>query len=176
LSQRHELSGYHSEACPSLILWYKYLQNKYNRRAECRTENAHSRARSNEPPIPKKKPAIPSPAKVKVNGRRDLMTVLGNFMAPMPGEILKMQGEWAHHPKFSAQFKVVHYKSLVPVSVASIEKYLGSGLIKGIGPVMAKRIVKKFEKETLYRRYLKLSSPQMPVQNMRIISIIVLYH
>jgi exodeoxyribonuclease V alpha subunit len=88
-------------------------------------------------------------AKVKVYGRRDLVTVVGNFMAPMPGEILKMQGEWANHPKFGEQFKVVHYKSLVPASVAGIEKYLGSGLIRGIGPVMAKRIVKKFEKATL---------------------------
>jgi exodeoxyribonuclease V alpha subunit len=88
-------------------------------------------------------------AKIKVYGRRDLVTVVGNFMAPMPGEILRMQGEWANHTKFGEQFKVVHYKSLVPASVAGIEKYLGSGLIKGIGPVMAKRIVKKFEKETL---------------------------
>jgi exodeoxyribonuclease V alpha subunit len=87
-------------------------------------------------------------AKVKVYGRRDLVTVVGNFMAPMPGEILKMQGEWANHPKFGEQFKVVHYKSLLPASVAGVEKYLGSGLIKGIGPVMAKRIVKKFEKKT----------------------------
>ena len=88
-------------------------------------------------------------AKVKVYGRLDLVTVVGNFMAPMPGEILKMQGEWANHPKFGEQFKVAHYKSMTPASVAGIEKYLGSGLIKGIGPVMAKRIVKKFEKETL---------------------------
>jgi exodeoxyribonuclease V alpha subunit len=88
-------------------------------------------------------------AKVKVYGRRDLVTVVGNFMAPMPGEILKMQGEWGNHPKYGEQFKVVHYKSLVPASVAGIEKYLGSGLIKGIGPVMAKRMVKKFGKETL---------------------------
>jgi exodeoxyribonuclease V alpha subunit len=88
-------------------------------------------------------------AKVKIYGRRDLVTVVGNFMAPMPGEILKMQGEWANHPKFGEQFKVVNYKSLVPASVAGIEKYLGSGLIKGIGPVMAKRIVRKFERETL---------------------------
>ena len=80
-------------------------------------------------------------AKVKVYGRLDLVTVVGNFMAPMPGEILKMQGEWANHPKFGEQFKVAHYKSLTPASVAGIEKYLGSGLIKGIGPVIAKRIV-----------------------------------
>jgi ATP-dependent exoDNAse (exonuclease V) alpha subunit len=113
-------------------------------------------------------------AKVKVYGRRDLVTVVGNFMAPMPGEILKMQGEWANHPKFGEQFKVVRYKSLVPASVAGIEKYLGSGLTKGIGPVMAKRIVKKFEKETLYHRHLKISSPQLPGQDMRIRSTIIL--
>jgi exodeoxyribonuclease V alpha subunit len=88
-------------------------------------------------------------AKLKVYGRRDLVTVVGNFMAPTPGEIIKMQGEWSNHPKYGEQFKVVQYKSLVPASVAGIEKYLGSGLIKGIGPVMGKRIVKKFGKETL---------------------------
>ena len=60
-----------------------------------------------------------------------------------------MQGEWTSHPKYGEQFRVVHYKSLVPASVYGIEKYLGSGLIKGIGPVMAKRIVKTFGKETL---------------------------
>ena len=60
-----------------------------------------------------------------------------------------MQGERSNHPKYGEQFKVLQYKSLVPASVAGIEKYLGSGLIKGIGPVMAKRIVKKFEKDTL---------------------------
>jgi exodeoxyribonuclease V alpha subunit len=88
-------------------------------------------------------------AKVKVYGRRDLVTVVGNLLAPTPGEILKMQGEWATHPKYGEQFRVVHFKSLVPASVYGIEKYLGSGLIKGIGPVMAKRIVKAFGKETL---------------------------
>ena len=61
-------------------------------------------------------------AKIKVYGRRDLVTVVGKFMASMPGEIFKMQGEWANHPKFGeqfkvSQFKVVHYKSLVPDSV-----------------------------------------------------------
>jgi exodeoxyribonuclease V alpha subunit len=88
-------------------------------------------------------------ARVKVYGQRDLVTVVGNLMAPSPGEILKMKGEWANHPKFGEQFKVVHYKSAVPASVYGIQKYLGSGLIKGIGPVMAKRIVQKFGKQTL---------------------------
>ena len=88
-------------------------------------------------------------AKVKVPGRQDLVCVVGNLMAPMPGEVLNMQGEWTNHPKFGEQFKIVFYKSMVPATVAGIQKYLGSGLIKGIGPVMAKRIVKKFGKDTL---------------------------
>ena len=88
-------------------------------------------------------------AKIRVQGRRDLVTVVGNLVAPTPGEIIKMSGEWTNHPKYGEQFKVVRYKSLVPASVYGIERYLGSGLIKGIGPIMAKRIVEKFGKTTL---------------------------
>ena len=88
-------------------------------------------------------------AKVKVDGQRDLVTVVGNLMTPTPGEIIKMNGEWINHPRYGEQFKVVHFKSLVPASVYGIKKYLGSGLIKGIGPIMAARIVEKFGKNTL---------------------------
>ena len=88
-------------------------------------------------------------ARIKVNGQRDLVTVVGNLMAPTPGEILNMRGEWVNHPKFGEQFKVVEYKAAVPATVYGIKKYLGSGLIKGLGPVMADRIVKKFGKKTL---------------------------
>ncbi len=88
-------------------------------------------------------------AKVKVRGRRDLVTVVGVLMAPMPGEILDMTGEWTRHPKFGEQFKVVEYRTKVPATVYGIRKYLGSGLIKGLGPVMAGRIVDRFEKTTL---------------------------
>jgi len=88
-------------------------------------------------------------AKLKVYGQRDLVTVVGNLMAPTPGEILKMKGEWSNHPKFGEQFKIVQCKTAVPASEYGIQKYLGSGLIKGIGPIMATRIVKVFGKETL---------------------------
>ncbi len=88
-------------------------------------------------------------AKVKVTGRRDLVTVRGVLMGPQPGETLTMQGEWTHHPKYGEQFRVVGHRTAVPASVYGIRKYLGSGLIKGIGPVMARRIVKKFDKKTL---------------------------
>jgi exodeoxyribonuclease V alpha subunit len=88
-------------------------------------------------------------AKVRVPGRRDLVTVVGNLLAPTPGEMLDMQGEWAHHPKFGEQFKVEQFTTQVPATVYGITKYLGSGLIKGLGPVMAGRIVERFGKNTL---------------------------
>lgn len=88
-------------------------------------------------------------ARVRVKDRSDLVTVVGNITSPTPGEILDMFGEWITHPKFGEQFKVRSYKTSVPASVAGITKYLGSGLIKGIGPVMAKRIVAKFGERTL---------------------------
>jgi exodeoxyribonuclease V alpha subunit len=88
-------------------------------------------------------------AKVKVQGQRELVTVVGNLIAPNPGEIINMRGEWTSHPKYGEQFKIVHYESSVPATAFGIQKYLGSGLIKGIGPVMAKRIVQRFGTETL---------------------------
>jgi exodeoxyribonuclease V alpha subunit len=88
-------------------------------------------------------------AKVKVDGRGGLVTAVGNIAAPTVGEIIKMKGEWVHHPRYGEQFKIAHYDTKIPASVYGIGKYLGSGLIKGIGPVMAERIVEKFGKETL---------------------------
>jgi exodeoxyribonuclease V alpha subunit len=88
-------------------------------------------------------------AKVRVYDKKELVTVVGNLMAPMPGEILSMRGEWANHPKYGDQFRIVDYRSVVPASVYGIRKYLGSGLIKGIGPIMAERIVARFGKQTL---------------------------
>ena len=88
-------------------------------------------------------------ARVKVPGKQELVTVVGNLMAATPGEVLKMEGEWATHPKYGRQFKVMHCRSEVPASVHGIRKYLGSGLIKGLGPVMAGRIVKRFGQDTL---------------------------
>ncbi len=88
-------------------------------------------------------------ARVKVSGQRDLVTVVGTLMAPMPGEVVRLRGEWSNHPRYGQQFKIVDCKTTVPATVEGIQKYLGSGLIKGIGPVMAGRIVKEFGKDTL---------------------------
>jgi exodeoxyribonuclease V alpha subunit len=88
-------------------------------------------------------------AKVKAKGYPDLVTIVGHLMAPRPGEVLKLTGQWTNHPKYGEQFKVVRYRTEVPATVYGIQKYLGSGLVKGIGPVMAKRIVARFGEETL---------------------------
>ncbi len=88
-------------------------------------------------------------ARVKVRGRQDLVTVVGHLMAPTPGEIIAMRGEWRNHPRYGEQFQIKSCTTSVPATVYGIEKYLGSGLIKGIGPMLAKRIVKAFGEKTL---------------------------
>ena len=88
-------------------------------------------------------------AKLKVQGQWDLVTIVGNILSPTPGEILSLKGEWVRHAKYGQQFKVQSYQTAVPATVYGIRKYLGSGLIKGLGPKMAERIVKKFGKQTL---------------------------
>lgn len=87
--------------------------------------------------------------KARVYGHSDLVTIVGTVTSPTPGEILSMSGEWLNHPTFGEQFKVTSYSCSVPATVVGIEKYIGSGLIKGIGPRIAKRIVAKFEEQTL---------------------------
>jgi len=87
--------------------------------------------------------------RIRVKGERNLVTIVGNIINPTPGEILKIQGQWSDHSKFGSQFIVDNYQTYVPATELGIRKYLGSGLIKGVGPVMANRIVKKFGKESL---------------------------
>jgi exodeoxyribonuclease V alpha subunit len=88
-------------------------------------------------------------AKIKVQGRRELVTIVGNLISASPGEVLQIKGNWDKHPRYGEQFKVTSYESIVPATVKGIERYLGSGLIKGIGPVMAKRLVDRFGEATL---------------------------
>ncbi|MGM0568973.1 MAG: YrrC family ATP-dependent DNA helicase, partial [Elusimicrobiota bacterium] len=78
-----------------------------------------------------------------------MVTVTGKLAEPNPGEILKLKGRWLNHPKYGKQFKITNYESVEPASAYGIEKYLGSGMIKGIGPVMAKKIVDKFKEDSL---------------------------
>lgn len=87
-------------------------------------------------------------AQLKVRGQRHLVTIIGYLISPKAGERLRLQGEWSLHPKYGEQFKFLEHETLFPATVSGIEKYLASGFIKGIGPVMAQRIVSKFAAET----------------------------
>jgi exodeoxyribonuclease V alpha subunit len=88
-------------------------------------------------------------AKLQEKGKRELTTLVGNLSGINEGESLRLSGRWVINKKFGEQFQVENYEITVPATVHGIKKYLGSGLIKGVGPVMAERIVKKFALETL---------------------------
>ncbi|MBG0785328.1 MAG: ATP-dependent RecD-like DNA helicase [Anaerolineaceae bacterium] len=78
-----------------------------------------------------------------------LLTVVGNLPEIAVGERVQFSGEMSSHPKHGLQFKVNSIEKLLPDTQAGMEHYLGSGLIKGIGPELARRIVKHFKKDTL---------------------------
>jgi exodeoxyribonuclease V alpha subunit len=80
---------------------------------------------------------------------KDLTTIVGSFANIQPGQTLQLTGFWREHPQYGPQFQVINYKETKPATLTGIEKYLGSGLIKGVGPVTAKRIVAHFGVETL---------------------------
>ena len=80
---------------------------------------------------------------------RDVITILGNFSNPVVGESLLCYGTWTRHPQWGKQMSVARYEVVRPATAFAIEKYLGSGMVKGVGPVTAKRIVNKFGDESL---------------------------
>ncbi|MCX2179997.1 ATP-dependent RecD-like DNA helicase [Streptomyces sp. SKN60] len=82
-------------------------------------------------------------------GSGDLLTVVGALLGAQPGESLRMQGRWGSHPQYGRQFTVENYTTVLPATVQGIRRYLGSGLIKGIGPRIAERIVDHFGTDTL---------------------------
>lgn len=90
-----------------------------------------------------------SVVKLSVPGDGGPVTAVGNLLGVRPGESLRLHGGWVDDPKFGRQFRVDSYLPIAPDTVAGIERYLGSGLIPGIGPKMAKRLVARFGMETL---------------------------
>ena len=87
-------------------------------------------------------------ARLQVVGKKDLITIVGSLPLPTPGETLRLKGQWVVDTKFGQQFRVESCLSVLPATIVGIQKYLGSSLIKGIGPIMARRIVDKFGLET----------------------------
>lgn len=88
-------------------------------------------------------------AKLKVRGDPELVTVVGKLAGLTPGQELRLSGNWETHPKFGRQFRAFNYSVSLPAQIFGIRKYLGSGLIRGIGHKMAERIVDQFGEKTL---------------------------
>ena len=88
-------------------------------------------------------------ARIKVAEASDSVTVVGHLAGVAVGETLKLKGAWTTHVKYGDQFKVEFYEVLLPATVKGIRTYLGSGIIKGIGKGMAKKIVDHFQEDAL---------------------------
>ena len=90
-----------------------------------------------------------SVVRLAVAGAREPVTAVVNLLGVQPGESLRLTGSWIDDPRHGRQFRVVSYATVVPATAKGIERYLGSGLIHGIGRVMARRLVAAFGTETL---------------------------
>ena len=84
-----------------------------------------------------------------VPGRTDLVTVVGTMPGIQPGERLHLRGRWINHPVHGYQFRAESYSSQLPASANAVRRYLASSLVKGIGPVLAGRLVDCFGDDTL---------------------------
>lgn len=88
-------------------------------------------------------------AKLQEPGKKDLTIIVGSLPSVQPGETIRCKGEWKNHLVYGKQFTVESYQSEFPADVEGIKKYLGSGLIKGIGSTYATKIVEAFGASTL---------------------------
>ncbi|NTV89267.1 MAG: ATP-dependent RecD-like DNA helicase, partial [Clostridiales bacterium] len=83
-----------------------------------------------------------------VRCENDMVTAVGYMPLLNPGESVRLSGKWVNHPDYGDQFKVDYYEKVLPQTVEALEKYLASGVIKGIGPATAVKIVETFGTET----------------------------
>jgi exodeoxyribonuclease V alpha subunit len=88
-------------------------------------------------------------AKLREKEKKELTTIIGNLSGVNPGESLKLTGKWVQNKRFGEQFQVETFEVTMPATLLGIQKYLASGLIKGIGSIMSERIVEKFGLHTL---------------------------
>lgn len=88
-------------------------------------------------------------ARVDTGRGGELLTVVGALLGAQAGESLRMEGRWGSHPQYGRQFHVDNYVTVLPATIQGIRRYLGSGLVKGVGPRIADRIVTHFGVDTL---------------------------
>ena len=87
-------------------------------------------------------------AKLKTSKTHNMVTIVGTMAAVNPGQALRVNGTWETHSRYGQQFRVISYEVVLPATIDGIRKYLESGIIKGIGPSMANRIVSCFGANT----------------------------
>lgn len=85
----------------------------------------------------------------KIRTENGEITVVGNFPPLSPGECLKLTGHWEKNARFGPQFQMESFSLTLPSSVSGVERFLASGLIRGVGPVLARRIIQKFGQQTV---------------------------
>ncbi len=88
-------------------------------------------------------------ARLKESEKKEFTTIVGRFPQLQPGETVTCKGTWKYHPSHGRQFEVSEYSIDFPSDLMGVQKYLESGLVKGIGPVYAKKIVERFGMDTL---------------------------
>ncbi len=88
-------------------------------------------------------------AKLRIADISDPVTIVGHLAGVFEGESIEVSGKWVSHPKYGDQFKVKIYKVILPATVSGIRRYLGSGMIKGVGKLLADKIVDHFQEKTL---------------------------
>ncbi len=88
-------------------------------------------------------------ARFRPTDQGNLVTILGHLPEPRPGETLRLTGTWRQHPRYGEQFNVSQFEVLLPSGVEEIRRYLSSGLIQGIGPKTAERLLNHFQADTL---------------------------
>ncbi len=90
-----------------------------------------------------------SVVRLAVPGAREHVTAVGNLLGVQAGESLRLHGSWVTDRRYGEQFQVQSYVTVAPATLVGIERYLGSGLVRGIGRVMAERLVRHFGLDTL---------------------------
>ena len=85
----------------------------------------------------------------KINLDKEIINAVGIVPFMKEGQNVKLKGEWVIHKQFGKQFNIEEYEEILPDSIKGIERYLSTGIIKGIGPITAKRLVERFKEKTL---------------------------
>lgn len=85
----------------------------------------------------------------KINLEKEIINAVGIVPFMKEGQNVKLKGEWVIHKQFGKQFNIEEYEEILPDSIKGIERYLSTGIVKGIGPITAKRLVERFKEKTL---------------------------